>query len=70
MISGGRWLGRSKEDCKWKVDSCRIKRNTVEYDYIGGATDADADELIKYIKELKKDVLDWLDVNKPEYLST
>lgn len=35
-----------KEDANF-LETCRTKRNTVEYDYAGGATDADADELIE-----------------------
>ena len=42
------------------LDACRIKRNTVEYDYVGGATDADADELIAFTKELETKTLAWL----------
>ncbi len=39
------------------LDACRVKRNTVEYDYAGGATDADADELIEFVKSLEVFVL-------------
>lgn len=45
------------------LDTCRTKRNTVEYDHAGGVTDNNADELIEFTKELRQDVLDWLRQN-------
>lgn len=50
------------------LDTCRIKRNTVEYDYVGGATDSDADELIEFVKDLKNEVLAWITSRYPELL--
>jgi hypothetical protein len=60
-------LGAEKEDDAEYLDSCRAKRNIIEYDYIGGATNADADELIAFVIELKKEVSDWLKTRHPEY---
>lgn len=42
------------------LDACRIKRNTVEYDYAGAATRKDAEELIGFCDELREAVLSWL----------
>ncbi len=42
-----------------------MKRNTVEYDTVGGATEADADELIEFAESLEKDILSWLRANHP-----
>jgi hypothetical protein len=50
------------------LDACRIKRNTVEYDYAGGATKKDADELIAFTQELRVDVRTWLHENHIELL--
>ncbi|MDD3544655.1 MAG: hypothetical protein PHG96_04760 [Kiritimatiellae bacterium] len=61
-------LGKKREDDANYLDACRTKRNTVEYDYVGGASDADADELIDFATELKSDVLKWLKDNHPELL--
>ncbi len=61
-------LGQKKKDDASYLDSCRTKRNTVEYDYIGGASDADADELIEFAAELKAEVLKWLKDNHPQLL--
>jgi hypothetical protein len=56
---------KRKKDADY-LDACRIKRNTVEYDYVGGATESDADELIDFVKELKVEVLSWLKVRYPD----
>lgn len=61
-------LGQSKRDDANYLDSCRTKRNKVEYDYIGGASDADADELIEFAAELKTEVLKWLQDTHQELL--
>ena len=48
---------------------CRKKRNIFEYDYVGDATDNDAQELIAFVKELNNDVMEWLRKNHPQLLS-
>ena len=42
------------------LENCRKKRNIVEYDYVGGATEDEASELAAYVLELREKVLDWL----------
>jgi len=59
-------LGKERKADAEYLDSCRSKRNIVEYDYVGGVTGHDADELIEFVKELKEDVLDWLNKNHSE----
>jgi hypothetical protein len=59
-------LGAARQDDADYLDICRIKRNTVEYDRAGAATDMDAVELIAFVKDLRKDVLGWLKQNHPE----
>lgn len=54
-------LGEQWQDDANYLDTCRLKRNTVEYDYVGGATAQDADELIEFVKELKAEVEKWLE---------
>jgi hypothetical protein len=61
-------LGAEKEDDATYLDACRTKRNTVEYDYVGGATNADADELIKFVSDLKGQVITWIKINHPNLL--
>jgi len=48
------------------LDSCRIKRNTVEYDVAGRTSPEEAAELIEFTDELQQDVLDWLRNGHPE----
>jgi len=50
------------------LDACRAKRNTVEYDMVGDATNADAEELVEFVKELEKDALEWLKKAHPNLL--
>jgi len=47
------------------LDACRIKRNTIEYDLAGAATDADAKELMDFTIQLERDVVDWLKSKYP-----
>lgn len=61
-------LGREKTDDAYYLDSCRVKRNTVEYDYVGGATNADADELISFVRELHEEVQIWMIKRHPEFI--
>jgi len=50
------------------LEACRIKRNTVEYDIAGVATEQDAIELLAFAKQLRHDVLDWLKRNHPNLI--
>jgi hypothetical protein len=61
-------LGTDRKADAEYLDACRAKRNTVEYDYVGGATNADAEELSAFVKELEQDVLGWLEKAHPSLL--
>ena len=61
-------LGTGRKADADYLDACRIKRNTVEYDYAGGAADADANELIAFSRELLNHVLEWLRATHPDFL--
>ena len=61
-------LGRDRMADANYLETCRTKRNTVEYDYAGGATDADADELIEFAEHLAKDVIEWLHSRHPDLM--
>lgn len=56
-----------KEDTVY-LDACRTKRNTVEYDNIGGASPTEARELLDFTKELKIEVLTLLRKNHPDLI--
>jgi uncharacterized protein (UPF0332 family) len=61
-------LGESRKDDSEYLDACRAKRNTVEYDTAGAATEDNAAELIDFVTDLQQDVLAWLRKNHPELL--
>jgi len=54
-----------KEDANY-LDSCRKKRNVVEYDYVGGASEDDAKELVRFADKFCQEVQTWLKKNHPE----
>jgi hypothetical protein len=61
-------LGETKKaDAEYLNDCCK-KRNIVEYDDVGGASESDADELIGFVKAFKDEVIPWLKKNHPELL--
>jgi len=60
-------LGSEKEDDANYLDSCRMKRNIIEYDLAGTTSETEARELIKFVKEFKITVLNWIKLNHPEY---
>jgi hypothetical protein len=59
-------LGTDKKSDAEYLDKCRVKRNTVEYEYVGAVTEAETKELVNYVNDLNVDVLDWLGKNHPE----
>ncbi|MGD9202227.1 MAG: hypothetical protein PVI26_11730 [Chitinispirillia bacterium] len=61
-------MGPDKSDDADYLDSCRSKRNIIEYDYIGGVTNADTIELISYVKELRVEVKEWIANKYPQFL--
>ncbi len=60
-------LGAEKKDDALYLDRCRAKRNTVEYEYTGAVTETETKELLMFVKELRRDVLDWISKTHPEY---
>lgn len=48
------------------LDACRSKRNTVDYDGIGIATERDVADLVLETEELRETVLRWLEQAHPE----
>jgi hypothetical protein len=62
-------LGDSRKGDADYLDTCRTKRNIVEYDQIGVVSEAEADELIAFVEEFRGDVQGWLKSRYPELLS-
>lgn len=48
------------------LNACRMKRNTLEYDYAGAVTTSDIKELLVFLQGFKETVQDWLNNNHPE----
>ena len=61
-------LGSSKTSDAEYLNTCRSKRNILDYDYAGGVTVQEAEELIDFVKSFKQEVIAWLQQNHPEYL--
>lgn len=61
-------IGVHRKDDAAYLDACRIKRNVVEYDNIGGASHAEAIELLDFVKELRQEVLEILAEKYPDLL--
>lgn len=58
-------LGANRKADAIYLDSCRAKRNHVEYDYVNGASTAEAEELLSFAKELRSDVVGRLTAKYP-----
>ena len=50
-------LGADRKGDAEYLDACRIKRNHVEYDYVEGASETEAKELVDFAKNLRKEVV-------------
>ncbi len=61
-------LGEAKKADAEYLDDCRKKRNIVEYDEVGWASESDADELVEFVKDCRDEVITWLKKNHPELL--
>jgi hypothetical protein len=47
-------------------DTCRAKRNTVEYDMVGGVTTSEVEELVEPTHNLQGDVVSCLRATHPD----
>lgn len=61
-------FGDQRRDDAAYLDACRIKRNTVEYDMAGVATEAEAKELLEFARKLRGEVLAWMKKHHPKLL--
>ena len=59
-------LGDERQTDADYLDTCRVKRNTVEYDRIGAASESEAGELIVFVEEFRAEVVVWLEKHHPE----
>lgn len=58
-------LGEERKADAAYLDSCRTKRNHVEYDYVDGASESEAEELLDFAKELREEVVSRLNKKYP-----
>lgn len=61
-------LGEGKKQDAEYLNDCRKKRNIVEYDDVGGASESDAAELVRFVMEFRVEVITWIKKNHPELL--
>ncbi|MBD3237123.1 MAG: hypothetical protein GF330_10490 [Candidatus Eisenbacteria bacterium] len=61
-------LGEGRRADAAYLDACRIKRNTIEYDVAGAATEADVVELLQFAVGFREEVLAWLREKHPGLL--
>ncbi|MDW7773772.1 MAG: hypothetical protein SCH71_12870 [Desulfobulbaceae bacterium] len=59
-------LGREMQNDAQYLDTCRKKRNIVEYDQIGVISDTEAEELLQFAQMLREKVITWLKKNHPQ----
>jgi hypothetical protein len=59
-------VGAEVDELADYLDACRSKRNTVDYDGVGVATEADVVELIGEVEALRAVVVAWLAERHPE----
>jgi hypothetical protein len=60
-------LGAEHNDDAEYLNACRVKRNQAEYDRVGVVSQAEAAELIGFVKELDSLVRVWLQLNYREF---
>lgn len=58
-------LGPERRTDAEYLEACRRKRNRVEYDYVGGASEGDVHELLDFTRGLREQVLLWLKTTHP-----
>ncbi len=63
-------LGSERVDDSEYLETCRRKRNIVEYDYVGAVTKEEVKELHGFTKGFRDEVLNWLKKKHPELINT
>ncbi len=61
-------LGSGKKADAEYLEDCRKKRNIVEYDYVGGVSESDVNELIGFVKGFKDEIITWLKKEHPDLI--
>jgi len=61
-------LGRNYYELADYFDSCRAKRNTTDYDYAGGISEKETEELIKEAESFLKTIIMWIKMNYSDFI--
>jgi len=61
-------LGDDRSDDAEYLNTCRMLRNSIEYDYVGGATEENVKELLEFLARFANTVSSWLEESHPELL--
>ncbi len=61
-------LGRNYYELADYFDSCRAKRNITDYDYAGGISEKETEELIKEAESFLKTIIRWIKMNYPDFI--
>jgi len=69
VIQSLQWTlgGEHRADIEY-LEACRRKRNIIEYEVPGAATEENARELIDFVAHFKTIVMDWLSKKHPQLL--
>jgi hypothetical protein len=59
-------LGPHRDPDTSYLDQCRMKRNKLEYEQTGAASESEAQELIAFAEELRKEATAWLAKEQPD----
>jgi len=61
-------LGRNYYELADYFDSCRAKRNITDYDYAGGISEKETEELIKEAESFLKTIIRWIKMNYLDFI--
>ncbi len=63
LILGEQWTDEANY-----LNTCRMLRNTIEYDYVGGASEENVKELLAFLARFDTVVRSWLEKTHPDLL--
>jgi len=61
-------LGSQRQPDADYLETCRRKRNVIEYERVGEVTYEEADEFVAFVEQLRRDAVGWLRRHHPELL--
>lgn len=61
-------LGAGKKSDAEYLDSCRTKRNIVEYNRVGAVSETEVEELVRFVIDFKAEVINWIRKSHPDLI--